>query len=130
MRGFVLIAVPTNDVKNQKSRDFSHAFFGLAFGSLKVSVVAPNQITDPSRRELKESKTVRLNHPQNAVSFQFEEVFKHAIIVFGDQQLAEDWLKKPCRYLGNKIPLELINTPLGFQVIEDYLTRIEHGVYQ
>jgi len=73
---------------------------------------------------------VRLNHPQNAVAFQFEEVLKHAIIVFGDQQLAEDWLKKPCRYLGSKIPLELINTPLGFQVIEDYLTRIEHGVYQ
>jgi hypothetical protein len=130
MRGFALIAVPTNDVKNQKSRDFSHAFFGLAFGSLRISVVEPNPVTDPSRRELKESKTVRLNHPQNAVSFQFEEVFKHAIIVFGDQQSVEDWLKKPCRYLGSKIPLELINNPLGVQVIEDYLTRIEHGVYQ
>jgi len=80
MRGFVLIAVPTNDVKNQKSRDFSHAFFGLAFESLKVSVVEPNPVTGPSRRELKESKTVRLNHPQSA--------------------------------------------------IEDYLTRIERGVYQ
>lgn len=41
-----------------------------------------------------------------------------------------DWLKKPCRYLDNNIPLELVDNTLGFQVVEDYLTRVEYGVYQ
>ncbi|MHC8320993.1 antitoxin Xre/MbcA/ParS toxin-binding domain-containing protein [Pseudomonas sp. GB2N2] len=71
-----------------------------------------------------------LNDPKMTVAFQFEEVLKHATIVFGDQPLAEDWLNKPCKYLTNNIPLELVNNPLGVQVIEDYLSRIEHGVYQ
>ena len=50
--------------------------------------------------------------------------------MFGNLQLAENWLQKPCKYLEGHTPLELIDNPLGFQVVDDYLTRIEHGVYQ
>ncbi|WP_367399723.1 antitoxin Xre/MbcA/ParS toxin-binding domain-containing protein [Pseudomonas migulae] len=44
--------------------------------------------------------------------------------------MAEDWLKTPCKYLHGNIPLELIGNALGYQVVEDYMTRIEQGVYQ
>lgn len=154
-RGFTVNTGPTSDDENQKFEDLSHKFLGLAVGSLRVSVVAPNQaseigptgfhtiqymkhglvqcITGKSARTVqrlaKEIKTVRLNYQQSTVASQYGQVLEHAIIVFGSQQVAENWLKKPCRYLCGNIPLELIDNPLGFQVVEDYLTRIEHGVY-
>lgn len=78
----------------------------------------------------KEIKTLRLNHQQRIAASQYGQVLKPAILVFGSQQLAEDWLKKPCKYLHGNIPLELIGNALGYQVVEDYMTRIEQGVYQ
>ncbi|MGE8147055.1 antitoxin Xre/MbcA/ParS toxin-binding domain-containing protein [Pseudomonas frederiksbergensis] len=82
------------------------------------------------QRLVKETKPVRLNQQQSTVAFQYAQTLEHASNVFGNQQLAEDWLKKPCKYLDGHVPLELIDNSLGFQVVEDYLTRIEHGVYQ
>lgn len=82
------------------------------------------------QRLVKESKPVRLNQQQSTVAFQYAQTLEHATNVFGSQQLAEDWLKKPCKYLDGNVPLELIDNSLGFQVVEDYLTRIEYGVYQ
>jgi len=82
------------------------------------------------QRLAKETKPIRLNQQQSTIAFQYAQVLEHAIDVFGSQQLAEDWLKKPCKYLDGYVPLELIDNSLGFQVVEDYLTRIEYGVYQ
>ncbi|MVV49694.1 DUF2384 domain-containing protein [Pseudomonas sp. PB120] len=82
------------------------------------------------QRLAKETEPVRLNQQQSTIAFQYAQTLEHSINVFGDQQLAEDWLKKPCKYLDGHIPLELIDNSFGFQVVEDYLTRIEHGVYQ
>ena len=50
--------------------------------------------------------------------------------MFGDQQLAEQWLSRPCKYLDGDIPLDVIHNPMGFQAVEDYLERIKYGVYQ
>lgn len=82
------------------------------------------------QRLVKETKPVRLNQQQSTIAFQYAQALEHATDVFGSQQLAEDWLKKPCKYLDANVPLELVGNSLGFQAVEDYLTRIEHGVYQ
>ncbi len=82
------------------------------------------------QRLAKETKPIRLNQQQSTVAFQYAQTLEHATNVFGSQQLAEEWLKKPCKYLDGYVPLELIDNSLGFQAVEDYLTRIEHGVYQ
>jgi putative toxin-antitoxin system antitoxin component (TIGR02293 family) len=82
------------------------------------------------QRLAKESQPVRLNTLQSTIAFQYAQALEHAINVFGNLPLAEDWLKKPCKYLDEHVPLELIDNALGFQVVKDYLTRIEHGVYQ
>lgn len=71
-----------------------------------------------------------LNSQQSAVALQYAKVLEHAINVFGNQTLAEQWLAKPCKYLDGNVPLEMIDNPVGFQAVEDYLERIEYGVYQ
>ena len=82
------------------------------------------------QRLAKDAQPIRLNRQQSTVAFQYAQTLEHATEVFGSQSLAEDWLKKPCKYLDGHVPLELIDNSLGFQVVEDYLSRIEHGVYQ
>jgi putative toxin-antitoxin system antitoxin component (TIGR02293 family) len=118
----------------QEGFDLSDVREMLSMSDLYMEHGLVQRITGKSLRTVqrlaKENKPVRLNQQQSTVAFQYAQSLEHAIEVFGDQQLAEDWLKKPCKYLEGNIPLELIDNSLGFQAIEDYLTRIEHGVYQ
>ncbi|MNS90449.1 hypothetical protein D3C72_1245000 [compost metagenome] len=118
----------------QEGFDLSDVRDMISISGLYMEHDLVQRITGKSLRTVqrlaKETQPVRLNQQQSTVAFQYAQVLEHAINVFGDQQLAEDWLKKPCKYLEGHIPLELIDNSLGFQVVEDYLTRIEHGVYQ
>ncbi|MCK9801592.1 DUF2384 domain-containing protein [Pseudomonas sp. MAFF 302030] len=77
-----------------------------------------------------ESMNGRLSALQSAIAFQYARVLEHATTVFGTLRLAEEWLAKPCRYLAGNIPLDLVGNPFGFQAVEDYLERLELGVYQ
>ncbi|WP_237142492.1 antitoxin Xre/MbcA/ParS toxin-binding domain-containing protein [Pseudomonas azotoformans] len=72
----------------------------------------------------------RLSASQSAVAFQFARVLDHATTVFGNLQLAEEWLEKPCRNLAGNVPLDMVDNPLGFKVVEDYLERVALGIYQ
>lgn len=118
----------------QEGFDLNEVREMLSISELYMEYDLVQRITGKSLRTVqrlaKETQPVRLNPQQSTVAFQYAQALEHAIDVFGDLQLAEDWLKKPCKYLEGNVPLELIDHSLGFQVVEDYLTRIEHGVYQ
>ena len=84
----------------------------------------------PKQSNSNESTSGRLSPLQSAIAFQYAKVLEHATTVFGTLRLAEEWLAKPCRYLAGNIPLDLVGNPLGFKAVEDYLERVELGVYQ
>ena len=58
-----------------------------------------------------------------------EMVLARAEEVFGDKKLALEWLETPCYSLGNKIPLELIETTEGRGQVVNMLGRIKHGIF-
>lgn len=39
------------------------------------------------------------------------------------------WLRRPLRLLGDRSPLDLMDSPTGVQLVEDILGRIEYGVF-
>ncbi len=49
--------------------------------------------------------------------------------VLGSQEAAERWLEHPAIGLDRRRPIDLLATPSGAKMVEDYLTRIEYGVY-
>jgi putative toxin-antitoxin system antitoxin component (TIGR02293 family) len=49
--------------------------------------------------------------------------------VLGSRERAGAWLRGPVRALGEARPLELLDTDLGAQQVEQVLGRIEHGVH-
>jgi putative toxin-antitoxin system antitoxin component (TIGR02293 family) len=72
----------------------------------------------------------RLNAWQSAVAYQYAVGLERAERVFGTLAHAEDWLSRPCRYLDGLVPVDIFDNPVGFQVVMDYLSRVEMGVYQ
>lgn len=71
----------------------------------------------------------RLNAQQSAMAFQFAKTLEHAISVLGTQARAEDWLGQSSMYLSGLMPVELIETSVGFTTVERYLSQIQHGIY-
>ena len=45
----------------------------------------------------------------------------------GDDETATQWLKRPNRALGGKIPLDSVDTELGARTVENILGRIAYG---
>lgn len=52
-----------------------------------------------------------------------------AYTVLGATDKAWRWLRGPNRALGGVVPLSLLDTDIGTQVVEDVLGRIEYGVF-
>ena len=48
--------------------------------------------------------------------------------VFGTEDKASTWLRRPNRALNNELPIRLLDTDVGTRQVEDILGRIEHGV--
>jgi putative toxin-antitoxin system antitoxin component (TIGR02293 family) len=57
-------------------------------------------------------------------------VFVLAHRIFADVEAAREWLLTPNAALQHELPLRLLRTGSGADVVESVLTRIEHGVYE
>jgi putative toxin-antitoxin system antitoxin component (TIGR02293 family) len=97
---------------------------------LNLSANTLSKIVQISKRTLDRRRaTGRLTTDESERIFRIAQVNDMAMAVFGSQQKAENWLKKPARGLGGKIPLEYSDTHLGAHEVITLLGRIEHGVF-
>jgi putative toxin-antitoxin system antitoxin component (TIGR02293 family) len=77
----------------------------------------------------KEALDEPLSREQSGRTWKFAEILGKATEVMGSQAEAERWLERPAIGLDERRPIDLLSTPAGVQSVEDYLTRIEYGVY-
>jgi len=49
--------------------------------------------------------------------------------VLGSQDEAEQWLERPAIGLNQRRPIDLLATAAGTEIVEDFLRRLECGVY-
>jgi putative toxin-antitoxin system antitoxin component (TIGR02293 family) len=70
-----------------------------------------------------------LNQDQTGRTWKFAEILMRAISVFGSRTAAEQWLAQPATGLDQRRPIDLLTTPAGVELVEDFLGRIEYGVY-
>jgi putative toxin-antitoxin system antitoxin component (TIGR02293 family) len=59
----------------------------------------------------------------------FAEILTRAATLFGSRAAAGQWLAQPAIGLDHRRPIDLMATPAGLELVEDYLGRIEYGVY-
>jgi putative toxin-antitoxin system antitoxin component (TIGR02293 family) len=70
-----------------------------------------------------------LSREQSGRTWKFAEILAKATAVLGSQQEAEQWLERPAIGLDQRRPIDLLATPAGAKIVEDFLTRVEFGVY-
>lgn len=86
-------------------------------------------ISQRTRDRLKRTPKKRLALEQSDRLWRYAELLAAAIEVFGSREAAEDWLTKPATALDRRVPLELLSTAPGAQLVEDLLTRLRYNVY-
>jgi putative toxin-antitoxin system antitoxin component (TIGR02293 family) len=60
---------------------------------------------------------------------QIAKLLERCVEVFDDLEKAQRWLKSPNYALGHQIPLELLDTTEGIELVRDTLTSIEYGAF-
>lgn len=70
-----------------------------------------------------------LNVDQSNRTWKFAEILGRATAIFGSRAAAEAWMTAPAIGLDQRRPLDLLSTTVGVEAVDDYLTRIDCGVY-
>ena len=81
------------------------------------------------QRHKAKSGPQNLSVEQSNRAWRFAEIFAHAIDVFGSEEAAEAWMNKAAIGLSNRKAVDLLATSAGVEAVEQYLTRLEYGVY-
>lgn len=115
-KGFSLQSV-LNMVENSevyKRRGVLSKIVGTSERTLARRLKAPNEV---------------LTAEQSTRALNYAEVLEKATAVLGSRELAEQWMAKPARGLDGETPIDLISNSVGYELVTDFLTRIEYGVY-
>jgi Arc/MetJ-type ribon-helix-helix transcriptional regulator len=67
----------------------------------------------------------RLEHKKQRLG----QFIAKGIRVFGSEESFNAWLHAPCLALGNKTPIEMLDSTAGLDLVEGVIVCIEHGVY-
>jgi putative toxin-antitoxin system antitoxin component (TIGR02293 family) len=70
-----------------------------------------------------------LDPQQSGRAWKFAEILAKATRVLGSQDEAEQWLECPAIGLDQQRPVDLLTTPAGVKLVEEYLGRLEYDVY-
>jgi putative toxin-antitoxin system antitoxin component (TIGR02293 family) len=96
--------------------------------SLPTAVLADlAQITPRTLARRKEQG--RLGPEESDRLMRIARVFGQALDLFGGNATkTAEWLSRPLRALGQKIPLDFAKTDVGAQELEHIIGRIQHGI--
>lgn len=61
--------------------------------------------------------------------YELARLFGIGYDVFDTKEDFKNWLLTPSRSLGNKKPFELLDSSLGFEIVENEIVRIQYNVY-
>ena len=70
-----------------------------------------------------------LSSHQSACLWYFFAVFARAERVIGPHLIAQRWVTAPSLGLNGYAPIDLLINPFGYEIVDDFLTRLEYGTY-
>jgi putative toxin-antitoxin system antitoxin component (TIGR02293 family) len=73
--------------------------------------------------------TKLLSQEQSGRTWKLAEILAKATDVLGSREEAEQWLERPAMGLNQRRPIDLLATPAGVELVEDFLERLDYGVY-
>lgn len=61
--------------------------------------------------------------------YELARLFGLGYEVFDTKSDFKKWLLTPTKSLGNKVPFELLDSSIGFEIVENEIVRIQYNVY-
>ena len=119
------------DIISLSNEGITKASLDVLIGHLGISKKAFSEnILDASVKTLERKKsTDRLDKHTSSLVIEIAKVVEHAIAVFGDEEKVKRWLSTPNGALDNIKPIDLFHIPIGLNMVNTILGRIEYGVY-
>jgi putative toxin-antitoxin system antitoxin component (TIGR02293 family) len=71
----------------------------------------------------------RLTETESEKSLRVARVYAKAIDILGSDESARKWIVSPIKSLGNRRPVDFLETDVGTQEVLNVLNAIEWGVY-
>jgi putative toxin-antitoxin system antitoxin component (TIGR02293 family) len=102
---------------------------------MSMAVIAPDSLESVigmsarTRQRREKHPGELLSQDQAARTWKFAEILTRATSIFGARADAEQWLVEPATGLDRRRPIDLLSTPAGVELVEDFLGRLEYGVY-
>jgi putative toxin-antitoxin system antitoxin component (TIGR02293 family) len=88
------------------------------------NVVAPRRTLD---RRKKNDEPLTLAESDRVQ--RLERILAMANRVFGSEEKARRWLRKPCRALDGAVPIDLLASETGAHIVEEELHAIDYGMF-
>ena len=82
----------------------------------------------PARTLARRRLSRKLGADESDRLYRLARVAAQAVDVFGTEDKAATWLRRPNRALNDEWPIRLLDTDVGTRQVEDTLGRIAHGV--
>ena len=76
----------------------------------------------------KSAPATPLSTEQSARTWKFAQILAKPSETSGSQAEAEQWMLRPATGLDQHKPIDLLATPAGTELVEDFLERLDHGV--
>ena len=77
----------------------------------------------------KADHTRTLSREQSSRTWNFARTLTKATVVLGSQVEAERWMIQPAMGLDNRRPIDLLATAAGSELVQEFLDRLDYGVY-
>jgi putative toxin-antitoxin system antitoxin component (TIGR02293 family) len=100
--------------------------------ALRVKVLDLEHILPISKRTLQRYARQDVKFLPKELSdhmLQVAKVYARAVDVFEDEERALEWLQAPIVALGGRIPMSLLDTSAGVDLVLTELGRLEYGVF-
>lgn len=94
----------------------------------KLTNVEVDRIVLPRKTLAHRKEIGKLTAEQSDRLMRVARIIALAEDVFGGEEKAALWLRRPTTALGGEAPLSLLDTEEGAREVEMILTRIEHGI--
>ncbi|NML41469.1 DUF2384 domain-containing protein [Chitinophaga sp. G-6-1-13] len=97
---------------------------------LSFSLTELAQVLHISERTLQRyADDAKLGADTSERAILLSQLYQRGTEVFGNLENFKEWMRTPLPTFNYQLPISLLDTTFGFQLIEDELGRIEHGIF-
>lgn len=70
----------------------------------------------------------KLNISVTEKALKLSRLYQNGYLTFGDKDNFKSWMRSKVLALGNQTPLSFLDTQFGFELVEQIIGRISHGI--